>query len=306
MSVHVSAYVWEHSEQKGTSLLLLLAIADMAHQNGVAFPSARTLARRIRMSERNTIRVLKTLIASGELRAKPNAGPNGTNLLQVVMNTTLPLFRGGDNLAHDNLSGDTEGRRGVTKTTTRGDTAMSPEPTEQKKNRIGRGAAPSAVSACFAAYAEGIKAKYGAEYPSNAKANGMLSQVVARVGAAPALAVVQFYVASRDPWYAKVRHSLEYLLRDCERLWMDVQLATGASGARKPPTSATAAFLDADGKVKRDLGEQPLAGPEEVARHVLKHYTRIMAAVHPKYVEVRLGTERRVFTIEELQEAAHA
>jgi len=40
-------YVWEHSSQKGTLLLLLLAVADFADKDGKAYPSIRTLANRI-------------------------------------------------------------------------------------------------------------------------------------------------------------------------------------------------------------------------------------------------------------------
>lgn len=146
MSVHVSAYVWEHSTHKGTELLLMLAIADIAHKNGIAFPSVSTLARFIRMSDRNTQRVLSKLERSGELKIKRNGGPKGTHLFQVVINTTLPLFSdGGDKLTPDKmspvkLSGDTSGLEGVTKTAKRGDTAMSPEPVEPKENRKERGA----------------------------------------------------------------------------------------------------------------------------------------------------------------------
>lgn len=141
MSVHASAYVWEHSQQKGTELLLMLAIADIAHKNGVAFPSVATLARFIRMSDRNTTRVLKKLERSGELEIRRNAGPHGTHLFRIRMDVTLPLFGPGDKLAHDNLSGDNPPQKGVTKDPTRGDTAASAEPKEQKAEP-GKGRAP--------------------------------------------------------------------------------------------------------------------------------------------------------------------
>lgn len=302
MSVHVSAYVWEHSVHKGTELLLLLSIADMAHPNGCAFPSVATMAKRIRMSSRNTQRVLQKLESSGELRIKKNAGPNGTHLVQVVMNTTLPLFNAGgdDKLSPDKLTGDSQRHEGVTKTHTRGDTVTSPEPKEQKKNRIAAGASPSPVAACFKAYAEGIKANYNADYPPSAKANGQLGNVVARIGAEPAVAVVKFYVASRDPWYSKVRHSLDFLVRDCERMWLDVQVLSG--GAKVPPKTATAALIRGDGEVARELGDRPLADAETVARAVMKEYGGLISRLQTvKYVGVRIGSERRTFALEELR-----
>jgi hypothetical protein len=118
----------------------MLAIADIAHKNGVAFPSVATLARFIRMSERNTIRVIAKCEESDELEVRRNAGPHGTHVFRVKMNLTLPLFEGGDKLSSDNLSGDKAASKGVTKTHRGGDTAMSPEPKEQKHNREERAA----------------------------------------------------------------------------------------------------------------------------------------------------------------------
>ena len=54
MSTLVSAWAWEQSRARGTALLVLLAIADWAEDDGSnAWPSVRTLARRTRMSERS-------------------------------------------------------------------------------------------------------------------------------------------------------------------------------------------------------------------------------------------------------------
>lgn len=135
MSVHVTAYVWEHSAQSGTDLLLMLAIADMANKEGVAWPSVPTLSRFIRMSERSVQRTLASLEASGELEVQRNRGPNGTHLYRVKMNQSLPLFTpdtlptGGDvKLSPDKLTGVTGVAGGVTSEAKTGDTAMSPEP----------------------------------------------------------------------------------------------------------------------------------------------------------------------------------
>jgi hypothetical protein len=60
--------VWESSKHKGTDLLVLLAIADhVGDENGLAWPSVATLARKSRMSHKNTQRVVRALIESGEL-----------------------------------------------------------------------------------------------------------------------------------------------------------------------------------------------------------------------------------------------
>ena len=80
------SYVWEHSKQSGSALLLLLAMADHAHDDGRGvFPSVERLAKKCRSSERNTRYLLRSLEAAGELIMEPNAGPNRTNLWQIPM-----------------------------------------------------------------------------------------------------------------------------------------------------------------------------------------------------------------------------
>ena len=59
--------VWKYSNQKGSPLLLLLAIASHADDNGFAFPSLRALAARIRMSRRQTMRLIARLEDAAEL-----------------------------------------------------------------------------------------------------------------------------------------------------------------------------------------------------------------------------------------------
>jgi hypothetical protein len=84
VSIKVSTYVWEYSEHKGTALLLMLAIADHAHDDGGgAYPSIATLARKARTSPRNVKLLLPKLEASGELEVSRGKGPHGTNLYQV-------------------------------------------------------------------------------------------------------------------------------------------------------------------------------------------------------------------------------
>jgi DnaD/phage-associated family protein len=80
--------VWASSQQKGSTLLLLLSIADYANERGVAYPSIATLAQKVRMTERNVQKLLGKLAESGELIIKPNAGPAGCNLYRIVLNTT--------------------------------------------------------------------------------------------------------------------------------------------------------------------------------------------------------------------------
>ena len=85
MSIRVQAELWSSSKQAGTALLLLLAIADFADDEGRAYPSVSTLAQKIRSSTRNTQLLLKKLKDSGELTIVYGSGPRGCNRYQVLM-----------------------------------------------------------------------------------------------------------------------------------------------------------------------------------------------------------------------------
>src|SRR5436190_812707 len=84
MSIQVMTLVWRKSRNKRTAMLLLLAIADHAHDDGKgAYPSVETLARKTRQTERNVQLLLNTLQASGELKVLEGEGPHGCNLYHV-------------------------------------------------------------------------------------------------------------------------------------------------------------------------------------------------------------------------------
>lgn len=81
------ARVWESSELGGTELLMLLAIADFADDEGQAYPSVRTLAKKCRLQPRRVNYILASLQTRGELQVRKNEGPKGTNRYRI----TLPL-----------------------------------------------------------------------------------------------------------------------------------------------------------------------------------------------------------------------
>ncbi|MBX6391150.1 MAG: helix-turn-helix domain-containing protein [Frankia sp.] len=77
--------VWEHSRQHGSALLVLLAIADFADDDGWAYPSIERLAEKARMSTRNVRYVLRHLEASGELMIVAGGGRHQTNRYRVLV-----------------------------------------------------------------------------------------------------------------------------------------------------------------------------------------------------------------------------
>ena len=114
MSIHVADWVWHHSIHKGTALLLMLAIADHAHDDGGgAYPSIEGLAQKIRMSPRQVKRVVQQLVVSGELEVDENAGPRGCHIYRITMRPGSPPPEG-DNLSPPSDHAGSEGHPGAT------------------------------------------------------------------------------------------------------------------------------------------------------------------------------------------------
>lgn len=83
MSVLVSGLVWERSEHKGSDLLVLLAIADNAHDNGRAWPSYPYLAVKTRLTERALHRVVQRLLNGNELILERRGGGHLSNRYRI-------------------------------------------------------------------------------------------------------------------------------------------------------------------------------------------------------------------------------
>ncbi len=95
MSVSTMAAAWKGSRHGGTELLMLLAIADFADDEGNAYPSISTLAKKCRMKPRNVNYLLKALQSSRELDVRVGQGPRGTNLYRInVSRLTMQIFAG--------------------------------------------------------------------------------------------------------------------------------------------------------------------------------------------------------------------
>ncbi|MGM1058949.1 helix-turn-helix domain-containing protein [Saccharothrix sp. Mg75] len=68
-------WVWEHAEAAGTDLLLMLAIADSADDQGRnAWPSISDLSRKTRLDERTVQRRLKRLHDQGRIAIEVGGG----------------------------------------------------------------------------------------------------------------------------------------------------------------------------------------------------------------------------------------
>ena len=82
MSVHVSSWVWKYSKAESTQLLVLLALADQANDDGECWPSVKTIAARCRLKGRAVQENIRLAEQSGELVIRYQEGPHGTNIYQ--------------------------------------------------------------------------------------------------------------------------------------------------------------------------------------------------------------------------------
>lgn len=99
MSLRVMSIVWDRFPEGGSKLLAMIALADWAGDDGARlYPSVATLAAKIRMSERQTKRLLEWLITEKylELRTPGNAGGRRhSNRYRIRLETlsSCPIIR---------------------------------------------------------------------------------------------------------------------------------------------------------------------------------------------------------------------
>lgn len=92
MSVRWIGRVWESSPYQGDRLLLHLALADYANEEGECWPSQRTLARKARCSERWVREAIGGMIADGWVEiVEQTIGRGGRTLYRLKAEATSSL-----------------------------------------------------------------------------------------------------------------------------------------------------------------------------------------------------------------------
>ncbi len=84
MSIKVMTRVWEHSKQKASNLLLLIALADNANDEGICWPGLEYLHKKIRMSRRQTQRLIDKLETCGEIYTNQGGSGRGDRTRYLV------------------------------------------------------------------------------------------------------------------------------------------------------------------------------------------------------------------------------
>ena len=103
-------------------LLVLLAIANHANDEGYCWPSVETLAAKTRYTERHVVRVIQALEHDGWLQINRQRGK--FNRYAIDLKRLLKMSR--DGMSGDILSGDIRGQSQVTSATGSGDICAIP------------------------------------------------------------------------------------------------------------------------------------------------------------------------------------
>lgn len=74
MSNKALTYVWNNSKQTGSARVLMLAIADMANDDGECYPGTAKLAEKVLCSDRNLQKLVDKCETDGELMVIENGG----------------------------------------------------------------------------------------------------------------------------------------------------------------------------------------------------------------------------------------
>jgi hypothetical protein len=212
MSIELTNAVWKHSRQKSGGLLVLLALADYANSEGIAYPAVSTLARKVRMSKRNVQRWTRALQRDGELKVLRNEGRRGSNIYEICL-PVAQVDKGDTRGTNDNGVA-----KPVTPASSTNDASVIQsvnEPSVQSTPIVPKGDDIDFwIKVCFECFEQPV-------HPVRPHVLRAFSVVVAALNKNHAGSLVEFYHAElldlKEPPYSSRRHSPERLILDLPR-----------------------------------------------------------------------------------------
>lgn len=79
------SHVWRHGPTDRNDLIVLLAIADFADDDGFCWPSTQRIAEKARMTRRGAQKVIRRLAENGHLKIEVGGGRGGSNRYHVTL-----------------------------------------------------------------------------------------------------------------------------------------------------------------------------------------------------------------------------
>jgi hypothetical protein len=129
MSIAIMTDVWDKSKHKSTELLILLALADRANDDGICWPGHTSLSKRGRIARRQIINVLNELSESGELYIARR--PGSSNIYAVLTGCIYVDAAARRKLADDLAGGVQRIARGSARRYTPTDTTPPHKPSDE-------------------------------------------------------------------------------------------------------------------------------------------------------------------------------
>ncbi len=124
--------VWAESTHTGSALLMLLAIADHANDDGVCWPAVETLAAKARVKSRQAQNLIAYLEESGELTVQRGRGRKNTSIYVVTIGEKGAIQRVIDRAEKVQSSAEKvqSSAEKVQSSALKGAIAIAPEPSE--------------------------------------------------------------------------------------------------------------------------------------------------------------------------------
>jgi len=119
--------------------------------------------------------------------------------------------------------------------------------------------AKDANAATWEAYSDSYFNRYGAEPVRNAKVNGLIAQLVKRLGAEEAPHVAFYFVTINDAFYLRTLHDLGNLVAKCEAIrtqWATGKQMTGTTARQLENTQSNISAAEEAKRLMREGGIQ--------------------------------------------------
>lgn len=92
MSIRIMSRIWDESPSKGRGLLVELALADFADDEGKCWPAIETVARKARCSVRSVQDTATSMKNAGRMEIDYGVGPHGTNVYRFLFGQGVQKF----------------------------------------------------------------------------------------------------------------------------------------------------------------------------------------------------------------------
>lgn len=130
MSIRVMSQIWDSGPSDRSELVVMLALADYANDDGECWPSMAGIAQKARMTERGAQKILRRLEETGWLKIETGGGRGGKNHYVIqAQNGELHSVNGEHRMKEKPRTAEHKPRTGVHKTPNTG----SPEPSRTIK-----------------------------------------------------------------------------------------------------------------------------------------------------------------------------